>query len=310
MKRLLATASLLLLLPGLNGCLVHTYKVQQPRMPSIVRSAAAEQLVSQVNEQNHRMQSLKASVGIQLSVGGARKGKVTDYTTLSGYILLRSPEMLRVLGLLPVVHTPAFDLASDGKDFTLVIPPKSRAYVGSNAVTNPSSNPLENLRPNIFFDTLILREIAPDDLVFVTKEMKTFVDPKNHQLMAQPEYDLTVVRRKANSQELIPERCIHFDRTTLLPSGVDIYNSDGNVQTNAVYGAYASFGEERFPATITIRRPIDEYQIVLSIQKLTLNEQLADNQFVSKIPEGYTVQKMDQAAAPAAALVGRSAHSW
>lgn len=283
----------LLLLPGLNGCLVHSYSVQKAQMPTIVRDAAAEQLVKLVNDENHRVRSLKATVGIQLSVGGTRKGKVTDYTTLSGYILLRSPELLRVLGMLPVVHTSAFDLASDGKNFTLVVAPKSRAYTGSNAVTRPSENPLENLRPNIFFDTMILREIAPDDLVFVTKETKTYVDPKSHQLKAQLEYDLTVVRHKVNSQELIPERCIHFDRSTLLPSGVDIYNGDGNIQTIATYGPYASYGDERFPATITIRRPIDEYQILLSIQKLTLNQQLADNQFELKIPEGYTVKKMD-----------------
>ena len=104
---------------------------------------------------------------------------------------------------------------------------------------------------------------------------------------------LTVLRRKANSQEMIRERDIHFDRTTLLPSGVDIYDSSGALQTQAVYGEYATFGQERFPATITIRRPIDEYKIVLSIQKLTLNQNLNDNQFELKIPDGYTVRKLD-----------------
>ncbi len=281
------------LLPGLSGCLRHTYKVQQPLMPSVVKDAAADQLVLLVNRQNARMQSLKATVTIQVSVGGAKKGRVTDYTSLSGYILLRAPDMLRVLGLLPVVHTPAFDLASDGHEFTLVIPHNSKAYTGSNAIDKPSANPIENLRPQIFFDTMILRAIAPEDLVTLTTDSNTYTDAKTHQLLADPEYELTVVRRKPNSQELIPERRIHFDRTTLLPSGVDIYDSAGAIQTQAVYGEYASFGDVRYPATITIRRPIDEYQIVLSIAKLTVNEQLADNQFALKVPESYTVQKMN-----------------
>ncbi len=280
-------------LPGLNGCLVHTYRVQQPRVPSVVKDAAADQLVLLVNQENARMQSLKASVTFQVSVGGEKKGKVTDYTSLSGYILLRAPQMLRVLGLLPVVHTPAFDLASDGQQFTLVIPHSNKAYVGSTAVSKPSANPIENLRPQIFFDTMILRAIAPEDLVTLTTDSNTRTDPKTHQLVAAPEYQLTVVRRKPNSQELIPERRIHFDRTTLLPSGVDIYDTAGAIQTQAVYGEYASFGDVRYPGTITIRRPIDEYQIVLSIAKLTVNEPLADNQFVLKIPEGYTVQKVN-----------------
>ncbi len=273
---------------------MHTHRVQQPRMPSIVKEAPADQLVRAVNDENSRMQSLTATVTFQLSVGGERKGKVTDYTSLSGYVRLRSPEMLRVIGLLPVVHTQAFDLASDGKQFTLVVPHNNKAYVGSNAVTKPAAQPIENLRPNIFFDTMILSPIAPDDLVTLTTDTdKTTVDPKSHQLLAQPEYLLTIVRRKANSQELIPERRIHFDRTTLLPSGVDIYDASGAIQTEAIYGPYSSFGDERYPATITIRRPIEEYQIMLSILKLTVNEPIADKQFELKIPEGYTVQKMD-----------------
>ena len=282
----------LALLPGLSGCLRHTYRVQQPIMPAVVRDAAADQLVQVVNDENRRMQSLRASVGFQVSIGGERKGKVTDYNDFSGYILLREPEMLRVIGLLPVVHTTAFDLASDGQQFTLLVPHTNKAYTGSNAVTTPSANPIENLRPNIFFDTMILRSIAPDEVVIKTETTRTRTDPQTHKLMGLPEYELTVVRRKANSQELIPERRIHFDRTTLLPSGVDIYDETGAIQTQAIYGPYATYGDQRYPGTITIRRPIDEYQIVLSIQKLTVNQQLADNQFQRKVPEGYTIQKM------------------
>jgi hypothetical protein len=283
----------LLLLPVLSGCLRHTYRVQQPRMPSVVKEATTEQLVQIVNDENEHIKALKANVTFQLSVGGARKGEVTDYTSLTGYILLQSPEMLRVLGLLPVVRTQAFDLASDGNQFTLVVPHNDKAYVGSNAVTKPSAQPIENLRPNIFFDTMILSAIGPDDLVERSTVTPTHVDPKTHQLMAQPEYELTIVRRRGKTQELIPQRRIHFDRTTLLPSGVDIYDNTGAIQTSAVYGPYASFGDERYPATITISRPIDEYQIVLAIQKLTINEQMPASQFELKIPDGYVVQKMD-----------------
>ncbi len=288
----------LFLLPGLQGCVRHTYKVAQPRPPATpAKTATADELVRLVNNYNQRVQSLKATVTFQVSVGGEKKGKVTDYTSLSGYILLREPQMLRVLGLLPVVHTPAFDLASDGQTFTLLIPHNDKAYVGMNAMQTPSSNPIENLRPSIFFDTLILRAIAPDDLVTLTTNTKAVADPQTHQLTDDPEYELTVVRRKPNSQELIPERRIHFDRTTLLPSGVDIYDAGGGIQTQATYGEYASFGDQRYPATITIRRPIDEYQIVLAIQKLTIDQPLADNQFALKIPEGYATVNLDQAPA-------------
>lgn len=113
---------LLCLLPALSGCLMHTHKVQQARMPAAIRDADADQLVQAVNRKNQSLQSLSAAVDFQASVGGASKGQVTDYTSLSGFILLRQPETVHVLGLVPVLRTRAFELASDGKDVSAAYP--------------------------------------------------------------------------------------------------------------------------------------------------------------------------------------------
>jgi hypothetical protein len=244
-----------------------------------------------INEESRKVSSLKATVTIQLTVGGERKGNVSDFSSMNGYILLQTPGMVRVQGLLPVVQFTAFDLASDGEHFTLLVPRYNRVYTGSDKVTKPSHDPLENLRPNIFYESLILREIVPNDLVSLTQENKTRMDATTHHLMFAPEYELTVVRRKRDSQEIIPERRVHFDRTTLLPSGVDFFNDVGAIETETLYGPYVAFGDERYPSTITIRRPIDEYQVVLSIQKLTLNQQFTPGKFVLKIPNGSDVRE-------------------
>ena len=283
----------LLLLPGLPGCIRHTYRVQQPIMPKgALKNATADQLVQVVNSMSRSTESLRASVTFQVSVGGVKRGQVTDYTSLSGYILLRDPGMVRVLGLLPVVHTQAFDLASDGKTFTLLVPHNNKAYTGSNAIDKPSSNPIENLRPGIFFETLIPQESGPNEQVFLTTINPTREDPKTHQVFARPQYLLWILQHKENSQELVPLRRFHFDRTTLLMSGIDTYDSTGTVETQGEFGPYATFGDVSYPGTITIQRPAEEYQIVIAIQKLTRNQPLADDQFAVKIPEGYTVQTM------------------
>jgi outer membrane lipoprotein-sorting protein len=158
-------------------------------------------------------------------------------------------------------------------------------------VTTPSSHPLENLRPNIFYESLILREITPSDLVSLTQQTKTRLDAATGHLMFAPEYELTVVHRKKDSQEIIPERCVHFDRTTLLPNKIDIFNDVGAIETEVTYGPYVSFGDKGFPSTITINRPIDEYQVVISIEKLTLNQPFTPDKFVVTIPDGYDVQE-------------------
>jgi len=292
-KREYKTA-LLLLLPALSGCFVHTRTVRQAKMPSVIMSATADELVQSVNKQCQAIHSLSATVEFQATEGGPRKGKEKTYTSFSGYILLRKPEAVRVIGLVPVLHTRAFDMASDGSAFKLLIYyPHDHVIEGPNTVTKESPNPLENLRPKIFFDSLLINCIQPDDLVTLTTDMEYKPDPKSKQLLIDPQYDLTVVRRKPDSQELIPQRVIHFSRSDLHTVQEDIYDQEGSIQTQAIYGPLQQFGPERFPGTITIKRPLEEYQILITIQKINVNLTLTDDQFELKIPEGTPVRKLE-----------------
>jgi hypothetical protein len=284
---------LLLTLPLLNGCLVHTRTVKQAKMPTTVMTATADDLIKSINERCQAIHSLSATADFRATVGGPKNGKEKTYTSFTGYILLRKPESVRVIGLVPVLHTRAFDMASDGKTFKVLIPSKNRVIEGTNAVSKPSANALENLRPNIFFDSLLIGCVAPDDLVTLTEENKTELDPKTKQLLIQPNYNLTVVHKVPGSQQLIPERVIHFSRIDLHPVQEDIYDSKGAIQTQAIYGPLQTYGTEQFPGVVTIKRPLEEYQIQLTISKLTVNLDLKDNQFDLEIPQGVTVQKMD-----------------
>jgi outer membrane lipoprotein-sorting protein len=152
---------------------------------------------------------------------------------------------------------------------------------------------LENFRPNVFSESLLINCIEPDDLVTLTSDTGTVLDPRTKQMMLQPEYDLTVVRRKQNSQELIPERVIHFSRIDLHPYQVDIYDAKGAIQTIATYGSLQTFGTQKFPGTITIKRPLEELQIVITFTKVAVNLPLDDQTFQLEVPKGMTVQKLD-----------------
>jgi outer membrane lipoprotein-sorting protein len=48
-----------------------------------------------------------------------------------------------------------------------------------------------------------------------------------------------------------------------------------------------------FPGVVTIKRPLEEFQIVLTIQKLVLNQSLADDQFELKFPDDVKVQRLE-----------------
>jgi len=288
-----------LCLPLMTGCLYHTRKLQTPQAPRAVMNADAAQLAGRIKQTYISIQSLSSTVDLQASVGGARKGSVTDYTSFRGFILVRKPEMLRVLGLLPVVRTTAFDLVSDGTNFKLLIPSQNKAIEGKNSITTKAENPLMNLRPGVFFDSMLIREIAPEDEVILTTDNNVSQDPKTKKWFEERDYLLSIVQAKDTSKtpngirELIPKRVIRFNRENLQPIEQDVYDSSGAIETQTLYGPLQKFGDVMFPGVVTIKRPLDEYQIVLTIQKLVLNQPLADDQFELKIPDDVKVQKLD-----------------
>ena len=276
----------------LSGCLKHTRILERPQAPAVVLTATPQQLIQQLDERFDAIHSMSATVMIQASVGSAAKGKETDYTSIHGYIRLRQPSMLRVLGMLPVIETRAFDMVSNGKSFTLWIPPKNLAVTGTGTVATPSSNPLMNLRPAVFYDSMLIKKVEHEDLVYVTSDTGIVRDPKTHRLMAEPDYELGILRRIGNSQQLMPERVVHISRTNLMPFQQDEYDSHGILVTRTLYADYRLFDGIQYPTKITVNRPIDGYQLALTIVKLTFNHPLANDQFDLKIPAGTKIQKL------------------
>ncbi|MEA2259055.1 MAG: hypothetical protein QOJ51_1880 [Acidobacteriaceae bacterium] len=290
---------LALLLPVLTGCLSHTRKLQQPKPAGIAMNADAVQLVEAINYRFDKVNNLTATVDFAASVGGAHKGQETDYTSIRGYIIFQKPKMLRVLGLVPVLHTHAFDLASNGESFTLLIPPRSRAIVGNNSVTSPAANPLENMRPEFFLDAILIHSIPSDRIVSLTNSSTTTMDPRTKQLIETPQYELTVLNPgqaggpPGIARVFQAQRVIKFSRVDLLPTEQDIYDKDGDLETQVLYGKYQTYSGIQFPSTITINRTLEEYRIGLTVEKVIFNQPLPDDQFVPpKIPAGYKVQRM------------------
>ena len=122
----------------LSGCLFRTRTVERQMSTAPLKTATQAQLIDYINRQAAKVRSMNATVDIDTSVGGEKKGKVTDITEIRGYVLARKPSMLRMIGLLPVVRTPAFNMVSDGETFKLMDPlPKIVLSKGRNDVPTP-----------------------------------------------------------------------------------------------------------------------------------------------------------------------------
>ena len=94
---------LLVVLP-LTGCLFRSRRVERQLSTAPLKAATQAELIEYLNSQAARIKSLQATVDIDTSVGGVKKGKVTDYQQIRGYILLRKPAMLRMIGLMPILY--------------------------------------------------------------------------------------------------------------------------------------------------------------------------------------------------------------
>lgn len=288
----LLSGTLLLGAAGLTGCLRTVRLVQRTQAPPVYLTAPVEVLEKQVLERDAAIKTLNAQVLITASTGGGKEGKVTEYTSFRGYIFVRKPRDLRVLLQLPVIGSRALDMVSDGKSFTLLIPPRNRAIVGTDQVTKPSKNGLENLRPAVFLDSLLVPGVPEGSFVTVTESTRVLEPNPRKPAIEEPDYELTISKVKKGNL-LQTERVIHLSRVDLLPFQQDIYDEQGRVVTQATYERYAPYGDVEFPMVIHIRRPLDEYALKVEVTKLTLNEPLEDDQFELKIPPGVTIQRIE-----------------
>jgi len=290
--RLTSAAGLLVPLL-LSGCslLPTRRKLPVPKAPAITQTVSPEELVARLNQRWDALQSLTATVEIQATELKTKEGVAETFPTCRGNILIRKPQMLRVLGRL--FGVPLFDMTSNGENFKLVIPAKNIAFEGSDTAQEKSPNPMYNLRPEFFFDAMVVQGVAPDDHYFVTTDTETMEDVAKKHLYTVPEYILNINRVNPEGPKETPVRVITFHRDDLLPYAQDIYDSGGNPETHVTYQDYQSFNSVQFPSTIRIRNMVAGVELVLTIENVHENLNLKDDQFELELPKGIKIQHLN-----------------
>lgn len=282
----------------LTGCLLRTRPVEDQYSKTPLKEASQQELINLINQQAEAIHSLKATVDIDSSAGGMKKGQVTDYKEIRGYILARKPDSLHMIGLMPFVRTTAFDMVSEGQDFKLWIPPKNKFVIGKNDVPTPDAKlPMENMRPLNIYEALLIRKVEPfpTEIAILENGYETLHDAKGHRIL-QPDYELSVIRQRDSSpnSDYIISRKIIFSRIDLKPHRQYIYNEQSEVATDARYAEYKDYDGFSFPSRIEIYRPQEEYDITLNMLKVDVNVPLRDEQFVLEQPAGAQVFHLDR----------------
>jgi outer membrane lipoprotein-sorting protein len=305
--------AILAMTPALTGCLRHTYSVMKTRPPDVVLNSTLDQLLQQLNDRNAAIQSMTLFAQMSVSRGGGNQGEVTEYDNIKAYIIIGSPDQIRVILLYPL-YGKFLDMVSDGKSFKMEDLHNSCVITGSDVVTNPAQKGIYSLRPAAILDSLLIRGFNKDDLVSMTQDSRILENPqKKKDFIDEPDYDIEFLS-EPKGQVARTLRVLHVSRADLLPYRQDIYNAEGKIETKTTYSNYQKFGEINFPTKIVIERPLDELGLTITLDpKTNFNQKLESNEFtLDPVPQSYSTYNMDDpavaATVPCAAHAPQSTH--
>jgi outer membrane lipoprotein-sorting protein len=299
-RRIVWMASSAAVLASALGCAVSQKTVVKPsQAPAALETATKEQLIDSYNRQAQAIQSLNAGVSMKLTAGSAYSGVIEQYHEVNGFILAARPASIRVIGQAPVVSKNIFDMVSDGSTFSIYIPSKNKFIVGPANLERRAEKPIENLRPQHLVDALFWPAITDQTPVLFEEASEG----------ASRFYLLTVARAQA-PQSIVgasvagsatpgqPEsseppaanweiaRKIWFDRTDLRISRIENFASSGKVGSDVAYANWQNTASTTYPWQINVTRPSDDYQLQITLKKLTVNEPIAADRFSLPQPSG------------------------
>jgi len=269
-----------------TACLVRRRKldhVARANTPLLV--ARLDQLDDILKQHYEALETLNATVDLEPSILSSSKGEIAQYKDVRGYILLRKPGWIRVIGLYPVVHGTAFDMTSDGRSFRLYLPSQNLFLEGLNRLTKPSPKRLENLRPEALLDALLMR--PPD-----ARTERAMIENWTENDM--PSYIVHVAGRETSGGQLSLLRNVWFDRSTLEIVRQQTFDDKGDVVTDARYSNWEREGKVPYPKRIVITRPKDEYELTISFEKVLFNQPIAQEKFELSPPPGAKVKRVGE----------------
>ncbi len=275
-----------------SGCLVRRHKIDRGAKGNVpLLTAGLQQLADSLRQHYQAIETLNATVDLEPSVLSTSKGEISEYKDVRGYILIRKPAWIRVIALYPVVRGTAFDMVSDGRNFSVYLPSKSLFIMGPNRIEKPSPRKIENLRPEHLLDALLVRPPNSSNERIV---LENWTDAK------EPSYIVHIIRQDGpNTLHLA--RNVWFDRTTLEIVRQRIFDEKGDVVTDAQYSGWMRHGSVHFPKEIVITRPKDEYELRVNVQKSAFNEPIGPEKFSLPPPPGVKVERVGETPAKPAA---------
>ncbi len=274
----------LVLLAGSACGVKKTVKVEVPPGILKARTASFQELVSLINDDFGKIQSLSSTtLRATLRSGKIESGKLQEYRSAPGYVLLKRPDMIRLSIQNPLTKTSVADLASVGDDFSLWLPRDNRFFIGKNSlkdleVEGEEAAPTFTARPLHIFQALL-----PPGLVLGQPGFHVAMEEEQSQTARY--YVMSLYKDDGDSR-LLPVRKYWVDRAELAVVRQQTYEADGEIASIIRYSNLTRTDGTVLPLSVLIERPIDGYSLDMEFKSWRLNPQLPEDAFVLAPPPG------------------------
>ncbi len=269
-----------------GGCLSRRTVIPADQRLLPAQTATRDVLLQKLMDQSNAVDTVRLSgATFDVSSGGETKGILTEYRQTRGYIIIKRPENIHMKLDAPLGIATVFDMVSDGQQYQVSIPYYNKFYVGDPQAPPKSDNPLANLRPQHITQALLV-DVRPyvgkPDKYAVLEE--TVVGRNSY-------YVFSFIDTKSGTPEL--QEKLWIDRSNLLVSRKQIFRQNGRLESDVQYLNFQTIGDVVFPQTVELKRPIEDYALKMTFQKIDLNAQVEASAFQLQRPEGAELVRLE-----------------
>ncbi len=269
----LAAASILF---SASGCSParrsQTVRVPTHQDPPPALTATRTELIEKAGQASKSIQALKLKVSYRLTGRDPGTGEIKEWRESDGFILLRKPADIRVK--VQVFQVTAIDMVSDGKDFSIDVPPKNTFIRGLNhQVIPPRKDVPVNVRPQHIFEALALEALEGADPSLISLE-EFRQDGRQFYILS--------CHRWSPDGSLALKRRIWFDRLDLNIVRLQAFSPGGRLESEIRYSDFRTVDGHVYPGLVRFERPQEAYRMAIRVQKIEVNLNLAATAFVLK----------------------------
>jgi len=264
-----------------------------PADPAPLRSQppaeAASTLLGLYNQQARAVRSLVARVQIVFRPGPSHPEREKYSHEIDALLFAQQPGSLRLLSQAPFLGRVLFDLATDGKQFQLMIPSRHEFLYGEAAGERKLPKPMDAIRPQEVLELFLWPELdaGAGNPAGVQQSVQS----------GQRVYRLVVQRR--NGGEPLEETIV-FDSQSLRVAQIEMRGAEKNLISTVRYGEWLADAPRPgvegacFPRHLWINHPKEDFKFEIVVDRMDGKRPIPSDRFHVQPVPGVQLINLDQ----------------